>query len=200
MSDSGKISDVIKVLDEAKDVVSFLDNLKDVYSKLGEKNKELKAENAKMKSDLSKLETQNKELNTENTKTKSYLGNLETENKELNTENAKMKGDLEHVSKELEKVSKEFKHLTKAHDRTIDMREVLTLSMTLLTEVFGAQPHSKLLFLLHGKKAEMTRDTLVKSSGISPAMVRKALADLNAAKLVEYDVETSEVKLLRRIY
>ena len=82
----------------------------------------------------------------------------------------------------------------------MEVRKVLALSITLLTEVFGAMPHSKLLYLLHGPKGEMSRETLAKSSGISPAVVRKALADLSAAKLVEYDVESGMVKLLRRIY
>lgn len=122
------------------------------------------------------------------------------ENKKLKDENTKMKLDLDHFSKELEKVSKEFQDLSKKSAKKIDMREILALSMTLLTDVFGAQPHSKLLFLLHGKKVDWTRQDLVKASGISAAMIRKALADLNAAKLVEYDVETGDVKLIKRLY
>lgn len=118
----------------------------------------------------------------------------------LKEENAKMKADLDLVSKELEKVSKEFQDLSKKSVKKIEMREILALSMTLLTEVFGAQPHSKLLFLLHGQKVDWTRQDLTKASGISAAAVRKALADLNSAKLVDYDVETSTVKLLKRIY
>ncbi|MFX1298712.1 MAG: hypothetical protein ACFFD2_28115 [Promethearchaeota archaeon] len=118
----------------------------------------------------------------------------------LREENTKMKLDLEHISKELEKVSKEFQTLSKKDAKKIEMREILALSMTLLTEVFGAQPHSKLLFLLHGEKVEWTRQDLMKASGIAGAAVRKALADLDAAKLVKYDVETSVVELLKRIY
>ena len=123
--------------------------------------------------------------------------------KEYNTlkeDNASMRAQLDHVSQELEKVSKEFASLSKEASKKIDMREILTLSMTLLTEVFGAQPHSKLLFLLHGEKEEWTRNDLVKASGISAAAIRKALADLDASKLVKYDVETGTVELLRRLY
>ncbi len=128
------------------------------------------------------------------------LKKLEIINNELRNANAKMKGDLDHISKELEKVSKDFEHLKKDKDAKIDMREILSLSMTLLTEVFGAQPHSKILFLLHGEKGDWSRNDLVKSSGISAAAIRKALADLDAAKLVRYDVETGSVELLKRIY
>jgi len=119
---------------------------------------------------------------------------------EMVKENIRMKAELDNVNKELEKVSVDFQHLSKAKDQKIEMREVLALCMTLLVEVFGAQPHSKLLYLLHGQKADMDRETLTKASGISGAMVRKALADLDAAKLVKYDVVTSKVKLLKRIY
>ncbi len=118
----------------------------------------------------------------------------------LKDENVNMKAELNHVSKELEKVASEFASLSKKESKKIEMREILALSMTLLTEVFGAQPHSKLLFLLHGEKADWTRADLVKASGISAAAIRKALADLDAAKLVKYDVETSTVELLKRLY
>ena len=128
-----------------------------------------------------------------------YFDTFKEEYLKIKEENVKMKAELEHVSTQLEKVSKDFEHLSKKKGEKIDMREVLALSMTLLTEVFGAQPHSKILFLLHGV-SEMNRDALTKASGISPATVRKALADLNAAKLLDYNVELETVKLLKRIY
>ncbi|NVM04513.1 MAG: hypothetical protein HWN67_19475 [Candidatus Helarchaeota archaeon] len=109
------------------------------------------------------------------------------------------KDDYVKISRELQKMSKDFQGMAKIKGEKIKLREVLALSMTLLTEVFGAQPHSKILFLLHGVE-EMTRDALTKASGISPAAIRHALADLNAAKLVEYDVEKETGKLLKRIY
>ncbi|MFX1453360.1 MAG: hypothetical protein ACFFCM_21175 [Promethearchaeota archaeon] len=109
------------------------------------------------------------------------------------------KDDYVKISRELHKMSKDFQSMAKVKGEKIKLREVLALSMTLLTEVFGAQPHSKVLFLLHGVE-EMTRDSLTKASGISPAAIRHALADLNNAKLVEYDVEKETAKLLKRIY
>ena len=118
----------------------------------------------------------------------------------IKDENATMKAELDHVSKELENMSDDIKEKIIKEAKKIEMREILTLSMTLLTEVFGAQPHSKLLFLLHGQKEEWSRQDLIKASGISAAAIRKALADLAAAKLVDYDVETSAVKLLKRLY
>ncbi len=109
------------------------------------------------------------------------------------------KDDYVKISRELSKMSKEFESMAKVKGEKIKLREILALSMTLLTEVFGAQPHSKILFLLHGVE-EMSRDSLTKASGISAAAIRHALADLNSAKLVEYDVEKETAKLLKRIY
>ncbi len=179
MSVNEKKSALLKATTQLKEVISLLDTLKDEYPELYAK--------------LSDLEKTNQEL-------KKGSGMVEKELDQLRTENQKMKSELENVSKELGKVSKEFEHLTKEKDKKVETRKVLALSITLLTEVFGAMPHSKLLYLLHGQKVEMSRDALAKSSGISPAVVRKALADLSAAKLVEYDVESGTVKLLKRIY
>lgn len=126
---------------------------------------------------------------------------LGSENDRMRQEHAEMKAELEHASSELEKVSADFSDLMKKKGETIRLREVLGISMTLLSDVFGAAPHSKLLFLLHGDIGQgATRDTLVKASGLSAVSVRIALKDLDAAKIVDYNVETGEVKLLKKIY
>ncbi len=125
---------------------------------------------------------------------------LKIENQQLKSDNLKMKNELDNFSKELNKLTGELQHLSKEKDKKVETREVLALVMTLLVEVFGAQPHSKLLYLLHGQKADIDRDSLMKASGIAGAAVRKALADLAAAKLVDYDVTTTKVKLLKRIF
>jgi len=174
-----KVSALSKASTQLQEVIALLNALKDEYPELYTK--------------LSELEKVNQEL-------ESGKEPLEKEVNQLKAENQQMKTELENVSNELGKVSKEFEHLTKEKDKKVEVRKVLALSITLLTEVFGAMPHSKLLYLLHGPKGEMSREALAKASGISPAVVRKALADLSAAKLVEYDVESGMVKLLRRIY
>jgi chromosome segregation ATPase len=179
MSANEKKSALLKASTQLQEVMSLLDTLKTEYPELYEK--------------VADLEKTNQEL-------QKGRGAAEKEVDQLRSENQKMKSELENVSQELGKVSKEFEHLTKEKDVKVETRKILALSITLLTEVFGAMPHSKLLFLLHGQKAEMSRDALAKASGISPAVVRKALADLKSAMLVDYDVETGQVKLLKRIY
>ena len=179
MSRNKKEVDFQRISDELKDILLFIGTLKDEYPELYAK--------------LSDLEKANQELKQERAP-------LEQEFNQLKTENLKMKTELETVSKELGKMSKEFEHLSKEKGKKVEVRKVLAVLITLLTEVFGAMPHSKLLYLLHGAKSEISRDSLMKSSGIAPATVRKALADLSAAQLVEYDVESGMVKLLKRIY
>ncbi|MFX1295024.1 MAG: hypothetical protein ACFFD2_09265 [Promethearchaeota archaeon] len=200
MSQKEKISNFVEVIGGLKDTLSFLETLKDDYANFDSKIQQIENDKAELKKEKTLIETKLEEISKKLNNSTSAYDDLIIENKELKEDNKRMKSDLSLVSKELEKVSKDFEHLSKTKDKTIDMREVLALSMTLLVEVFGAQPHSKLLYLLHGQKSDMERSDLAKASGISPAMVRKALADLNAAKLVDYNVETGHVKLIKRIY
>lgn len=154
---------------------------------------QLKGERATLQTDL---EVASKQVESLSLETKLS----EDEIRRMREEHRKMKKELEQVSVQLEKVTDEFTTLSSAKQRRIERTEILALLMTLLVEVFGAQPHSKLLFLLHGQKADISRDELRQASGISGAMVRKALADLDGAKLVQYDVESGMVTLLKRIY
>ncbi|MHA1799421.1 MAG: hypothetical protein ACTSVY_13325 [Candidatus Helarchaeota archaeon] len=194
-----------KVIKDLKDALAFMEPFKEEYiQKLAsaEKLEELEAKYSKTKEGLqqvaSELEKTSKELN----QVSKEKEELEEKIKKIEKENFEMKEELEHISEEMKKVTSEFEHLQKEKDKRVEMREILALSMTLLTEVFGAQPHSKIMFLLHGFPAgkEIDRKALTKSSGLAPASVRKSLADLAAAKLIEFDVETDKVKLLKKIY
>jgi len=162
------------------------------------KQGELEVEQVKLKTELEMANKRTEELEMLS-KDSSKFGK---EKDQLLSENQKMRAELDEVSRQLEKVTGEFEHLAKTtgeDDKKIEMTGVLALVMTLLVDVFGAQPHSKLLFLLHGQQSEMNRTSLIKASGISGAMVRKALADLDGAKLIKYDVETETATLLKRI-
>ena len=162
------------------------------------KQGELEVEQVKLKTELEMAKKRIEELEMLSKDSDKFLKDKE----QLLSENQKMRAELDEVSRHLEKVTGEFEHLAKKageEDKKIEMTGVLALVMTLLVEVFGAQPHSKLLFLLHGQQSEMNRTSLIKASGISGAMVRKALADLDGAKLVKYDVETETATLLKRI-
>lgn len=174
--------------------------LADLQVELDKYQKDVLIEQIQLKAAQEALES-----NLEQTAEKLKVSEKETqmsqaEIRKMQEEHAQMKAELEYLSKQLESVTNEFQSLSKEKTRRVEMREVIALVMTLLTEVFGAQPHSKLLYLLHGQKGDMDRTALTQATGIGGAIVRKALADLAAAKLVNYNVESGQVSLLKRIY
>ncbi len=162
-------------------------------TKLSAEKKEILDEKQGLESDL---EEASKKVQTLDKETKMSAEQIAR----MKEEHAAMKAELEQLSGQLEKVTDEFQTLSQDKERRMERTEVLALLMTLLVEVFGAQPHSKILFLLHGQKETWDRTSLIKASGIGGAMVRKALQDLSAAKLVEYDIEKESIKLLKHIY
>ena len=64
----------------------------------------------------------------------------------------------------------------------------------------AGQVPAKMLFLLHGDKAQMTRQELTQSSGFTPAAVLRSIHELRNAELVDYDEEKEVVTLKDRIY
>lgn len=119
---------------------------------------------------------------------------------ELMVENRALQSELNGIKAQLEKMSKTYKELISEQEASIPVQELLALYIALLEEVFFAQPHAKTLFLLHGKKKEMTREEIFKTAGHEATAIRKALGDLSRADLIDYDVETGVAKLKKRLY
>jgi len=120
--------------------------------------------------------------------------------KELEAENAKLKEELGAIREQLERMSATYRELVAKQEAQIPVQDLLALYITLVEDVFGARPHAKVLFLLHGAKTTMTREEITKTAGHEAAIIRKALADLARANLVDYDLEAGQVRLLRRLY
>ena len=76
----------------------------------------------------------------------------------------------------------------------------LKIYVTLIEEVFGAAPHGKILFLLHGKKDVWNRAEIAKATGIMGAVVLRSIYDLQKANLVHYNEDTGECWLTQKIY
>ena len=72
--------------------------------------------------------------------------------------------------------------------------------IALLEKVFAGKPHAKILYLLHGDKAEMTREELTKATGFSPAIVRHSVSELFRADLIKLDEDKGIAQLVNRIY
>jgi len=118
----------------------------------------------------------------------------------LREENERVKAEMEAIQEQLLRISKMYREITKERERVEDVRQLLSIYITLLEEVFAGQPHAKVLYILHGAKSSLKRNELTKTAGFQPAVILKSIHDLANAKLVEYDMEKDEVKLVRRIY
>lgn len=122
------------------------------------------------------------------------------ETTDLKTKNKALQAELDAIQTQLEKMSETYKDLVSEHEASIPVQELLALYIALLEDVFYAQPHAKTLFLLHGRKKEMTREEIVKTAGHEPTAIRKALGDLSRAELIDYDVEEGKASLKKRLY
>ncbi len=119
---------------------------------------------------------------------------------DLMVKNRALESELNAIKTQLEKMSDTYKELVAEQETSIPVQELLALYIALLEDVFYAQPHAKTLFLLHGKKKKMTRDEITKTAGHEATAIRKALGDLSRADLIDYDVETGNAQLKKRLY
>jgi len=129
--------------------------------------------------------------------------NTDAKDEEINrlrTENSQMSTKLRDIEDQLSKISKTYQELSGKFTEAVDVRELLTIYVTLLEEVFEGRPHAKILWLLHGKKPVLTRDEINKSSGFQPAIVLKSIHDLANANLINYDDTSQELSLKRKLY
>jgi hypothetical protein len=131
---------------------------------------------------------------------KSELDNKDEQLDKLQDENAKKAVQLKDIEDQLSKISKTYQDLAGKQTEALDVRELLTIYVTLLEEVFEGRPHAKILWLLHGQKPVLTRSEINKTSGFQPAIVLKSIYDLSNADLINYDENTQELSLKRKLY
>jgi hypothetical protein len=124
----------------------------------------------------------------------------EEEINRLKTENTQMSTKLKDIEDQLNKISKTYQELSGKFTEAVDVRQLLTIYVTLLEEVFEGRPHAKILWLLHGQKPVLTREEINKSSGFQPAIVLKSIHDLANADLIDYNDTAQELSLKRKLY
>ncbi|MFX0151021.1 MAG: hypothetical protein ACFFAJ_09595 [Candidatus Hodarchaeota archaeon] len=128
---------------------------------------------------------------------------VERESRLNQAEMQKQQLEFEKMSLEAEfkKISDLYQEMAgKQEDAPLDVKQLLSIYITLLEKVFAGQPHAKILYLLHGGKSKMTREELTKTSGFSPAIVLHSLNELNRAELIKFDVEEGIAELETRIF
>ncbi len=179
-----------KIIDNALNQVKT--NIQNIKNQLKEKEQELQRYKTEIENLNKKITEQKQELETAKQKS--------SRSEEMEKENIEMKKELQGIQEQLSKISSMYSELSKKEEEAIDVRELLTIYVTLLEQVFAGLPHAKVLWLLHGAKKQFNRDELTKTSGFQPAIVLKSIYDLQQAKLVQYDMNSQDVKLMRKLY
>lgn len=198
-------------LDSAIEATKLIDNtlnqvknnFQSITNQLKEKDEELQGLKTELENLNKKIGEQKQEIETltkdlETAKEKSSRS--EEEIQKMEKENIEMKRELSGIQEQLSKISEMYRELSHKKDEAIDVRELLTIYITLLEQVFAGMPHAKVLWLLHGAKSTLNRNELTKTAGVQPAVILKSIHDLQQAKLVQYDMNSQDVKLLRKLY
>ncbi|MFX1486059.1 MAG: hypothetical protein ACFFBS_02955 [Promethearchaeota archaeon] len=179
--------------EELKELDEALDSITNLGSTLASAKNEIQKKIEDLAGEVSNLKEQLK-TRSEDTKHKDELiSKLEKENKNLKNETGA-------IREQMSKISKLYQDISKEKEETIDLKELLSIYIVLLEEVFAGRPHAKILYMLHGSTDKLNKESVIKASGFQPAVVLKSIYDLANAKLVDYDMEKTEVKLIRKLY
>ena len=171
--------------EKIKELTQNLDNTKDAKTKAEEKADSLKKE-------LDALKTQVEEAES------SKSGEIE----ELRKERDSLKKEMDEINEQLSRVSELYREASaekEALQEKVDLSDLLAIYITLIETVFYGKPHARILYTLHDVKTAITRKNIAASSGIQPAVVRKAVYDLANADLVKIDEDNDEVTLTKDI-
>lgn len=128
------------------------------------------------------------------------LNKASTELNEASLKRQQLEFDYMSLEAEFKRVSDLFREMSGKQEVSLDIKQLLSIYITLLEQVFAAQPHAKILYILHGDKDAMSRTELTAATGFSPAIILHSLHELNRAELVKYDEETGTASLTNRIY
>jgi len=154
---------------------------------------QLELEKTNLESEKKKLEEETQKLEQEKQERDQKIGSLTEEQKRLLKEYASLKVEL----KKLAKVAEESQESEFDFGR---IKALLSITQLLISEIWQGQPHYRILLILHGEREEMSREQIKNTTGISGAMVLRAVHELAKINVLEYDEDTSMVKLKRRLF
>nr|MDO8109783.1 hypothetical protein [Candidatus Sigynarchaeota archaeon] len=145
------------------------------------------------KNTIEQLERERKLLEEEKKKREEKISELTDEQKKILERYSEIEGQLKKFTSLVQQFEKkEFSFE--------DIKASLSIFTILLEKIFQGQPHARILYTLHGGASEMTREQLKNATGISGAMVLRAVHELANANLIIYDENTGKAKLLKRFY
>lgn len=176
-----------------REISGILSETKINLEDLEQKKKELEEEKNLLAVEISRLSIEKQDLVLKSREKEDKIGELTTNQKDLLKEYEVLKEEL-----------KSFQEIaTAARRKEFDLEEIknlLKIYGVLISEIYDATAHYRILDLLHGDKEEMSKDEIKGATGISGAMVLHAIFDLRKASLITFDEEVGNAKLVRRIF
>ncbi len=194
----------IDVLETSRSALLKLENDKIELSKTKET---LEKEKILLEEEKTKLESEKQQLEIDKNKLEEETKKLEIEKQErdqkigsLTEEQVKLLDEYQKVKVELGKFMQAASEAEEAEYNFERVRALLSIYTVLVSEIWQGQPHYRILMTLHGEKEEMTRDQIKTTTGIGGAFVLHSVQELAKVGLVEYDMDTSIVKLKKRLF
>jgi len=196
--------DFIDVLETSRTALLKLESDKEALSKA---KQTLENEKKLLEGEKTKLESEKQNLEREKVKLEEATKKLEIEKQErdqkigsLTEEQIKLLDEYQKVKVELSKFMKVAEEAEEAEYDFERVRALLSIYTVLVSEIWAGQAHYRILLTLHGDKEVMTRDELKTTLGIGGAFVLHSVQELAKVGLVEYDMDTSSVKLINRLF
>jgi len=194
----------IEVLETAKRELIVLENDKNQLShdkklleneklQLEQATKILEGEKIKLELDKKKLEEETKKLAREKQERDQKIG-------ELTGDQLRLLEEYKNLKVELKKFAKIAQDQEDSEFNFERIKALLSITMLLIEEIWQGQPHYRILMTLHGDKEEMSREEIKNTTGISGAMVLRAVHELANIKILDYNEDNSMVKLKKRLF
>ncbi|MFW9938730.1 MAG: hypothetical protein ACFFD5_13865 [Candidatus Thorarchaeota archaeon] len=160
----------------------------------------LENEKAQLSHDKELLEREKLQLEVAKNKLEQETQEKEQKIGELTGEQMKLLDEYKNLKIELKKFAKMVQDQEESEYDFDRIKALLSITMLLIQEIWQGQPHYRILLTLHGDKEEMTREQIKNTTGISGAMVLRAVHELANIDVLEYDEDRSLVKLKRRLF
>ncbi|MFW9920186.1 MAG: hypothetical protein ACFFED_11335 [Candidatus Thorarchaeota archaeon] len=185
------------------------EEMKEKNNAISEKDQKIQRLENDLQESQSKIERANEELEqtkADYEKAKQDADSVLSEKDEavdaIRKERDELRAEMDQINNQLERVSALYREASAEKAKMaekVDVSDLLAIYIMLIETIFGGKPHARILYTLHDTKAAITRKNLEASTGIMPAVIKKAIYDLRNENLVSYDEETEEVKLTKEI-
>ncbi|MEJ2293780.1 MAG: hypothetical protein P8Y23_03340 [Candidatus Lokiarchaeota archaeon] len=172
----------IDVLETAKNELIILENDKAQLSHdkilLENEKKQLEQATIMLEKDKDSLEEEKQLLEAAKLKLEKEKEEKEQKIGELTSEQLRLLDEYKNLKIELKKFMKIAQDQEESEFNFERIKALLSITMLLIQEIWQGQPHYRILLTLHGEREEMTREQLKNTTGISGAMVLRAIHEL----------------------